>query len=40
MNWKIIKSKKEYQIALTRLEEIFDSKKGSEMGMNWNCFHF
>lgn len=27
---KVIKTEKEYQAALSRLEEIFDSKKGSE----------
>lgn len=32
MNWKVIKSEKDYQIALNRLEEIFDSKKGSKNG--------
>ncbi len=32
MNWKVIKSEKDYQIALKRLEEIFDSKKGSKNG--------
>ena len=32
MNWKVIKSEKDYQIALRRLEEIFDSKKGSKFG--------
>ncbi len=32
MNWKVIKTEKEYQIALKRLEEIFDSKKGSKNG--------
>ncbi len=28
MNWKIIKSDKEYQKDLSRLEEIFDVRKG------------
>lgn len=28
MNWTIIKNKKDYERALNRLEEIFDSKKG------------
>jgi HTH-type transcriptional regulator/antitoxin HigA len=32
MNWKVIKTEKEYQIALGRLEEIFDSKKNSKNG--------
>ena len=32
MNWKVIKTEKEYQIALKRLEEIFDSKKDSKNG--------
>jgi len=32
MNWKVIKTKKEYQIALKRLEIIFDSKKSSKNG--------
>lgn len=32
MNWKVIKTEKEYQIALKRLDEIFDSKKGSKNG--------
>jgi HTH-type transcriptional regulator/antitoxin HigA len=32
MNWKVIKSEKDYQIALKRLEEIFDSKKDSKNG--------
>lgn len=32
MNWKVLKTEKEYQIALKRLEEIFDSKKDSKNG--------
>lgn len=32
MNWKVIKTEKEYTKALNRLEEIFDSKKGSKNG--------
>jgi len=32
MNWKVIKNEKEYQIALKRLEIIFDSKKSSKNG--------
>lgn len=32
MNWKVINTEKENQIALKRLEEIFDSKKGSKNG--------
>lgn len=32
MNWKVIKTEKEYQIALKRLDEIFDTKKGSKNG--------
>ncbi len=32
MNWKVIKTEKEYQTALSRVEEIFDSKKGSKNG--------
>lgn len=32
MNWKVIKTDKDYQIALKRLEVIFDSKKGSKNG--------
>jgi HTH-type transcriptional regulator/antitoxin HigA len=30
MVMKVIKTEKEYQAALSRLEEIFDSKKGSK----------
>lgn len=30
MELKVIKTKKEYQAAINRLEEIFDSKKGSK----------
>ncbi|MBK7389609.1 MAG: helix-turn-helix domain-containing protein [Bacteroidetes bacterium] len=32
MNCKLIKTEKDYQIALKRLEVIFDSKKGSKNG--------
>lgn len=32
MNPKIIKTEKEYRLALQRLEEIFDAKKGSKLG--------
>ena len=32
MDWKVIKTEKEYQKALKRLETIFDSKKGSKNG--------
>jgi HTH-type transcriptional regulator/antitoxin HigA len=32
MNWKIIKTKKQYTQALNRLEEIFDSKKNTPEG--------
>ena len=32
MNWKVIKSEKDYQVALKRLDVIFDSKKGSKNG--------
>lgn len=32
MNWKIIKTEKEYQKALDRLEIIFDAKKGTKLG--------
>jgi len=32
MEHKVIKNEKEYQKALTRLEKIFDSKKGSKEG--------
>ncbi len=32
MDWKVIKSEKEYQKALKRLDTIFDSKKGSKHG--------
>ena len=32
MNLKVLKTEKEYQIALKRLEEIFDSKKDSKNG--------
>ncbi len=32
MNWKVIKTEKEYQAALKRLEEIFDAKRGSKNG--------
>ena len=32
MTPKIIKTEKEYRLALQRLEEIFDAKKGSKLG--------
>lgn len=32
MNWKVIKTEKDYQKALKRLEVIFDAKKGSKEG--------
>lgn len=32
MNWKIIKTEKEYQKALDRLEIIFDARKGTKLG--------
>lgn len=32
MNWKVIKTEKEYRAALSRLEEIFDAKRGSKNG--------
>lgn len=32
MNWKILKTEKDYRKALDRLEIIFDSKKGTEEG--------
>ena len=32
MNWKVIKTEKDYQIALKRLENIFDAKKGTKNG--------
>jgi len=32
MNWKVIKTEKDYQNALKRLEEIFDAKKGTKYG--------
>ena len=32
MIWKVIKTEKEYQKALKRLDTIFDSKKGSRNG--------
>lgn len=32
MDWKVIKTEKDYQKALKRLETIFDSKKGSKNG--------
>ena len=32
MNWKVIKTEKDYQNALKRLDEIFESKKGSKNG--------
>ena len=32
MEWKVIKTEKEYQKALKRLELIFDSKRGSKEG--------
>ena len=32
MNWKVIKTEKDYQIALKRLEDIFDAKKGTKNG--------
>lgn len=32
MDWKVIKTEKEYQKALARLESIFEAKKGSKHG--------
>lgn len=32
MEWKVIKTERDYQKALKRLETIFDSKKGSKNG--------
>ncbi|MBL0341869.1 MAG: helix-turn-helix domain-containing protein [Bacteroidetes bacterium] len=32
MDWKVIKTEKDYQFALKRLEVIFDAKKGSKYG--------
>ena len=32
MNWKVIKSEKEYQKGLKRLESIFDAKNGTKEG--------
>lgn len=32
MEWKVIKTEKDYQKAIKRLEVIFDSKKGSKNG--------
>ena len=32
MNWKVIKTEKDYQKALKRLETIFDAKKGTKQG--------
>ncbi len=32
MEYKVIKNDKDYQKALKRLEELFDSKKGSKLG--------
>lgn len=32
MNWKVIKTEKDYQIALNHLEIIFDAIKGSKEG--------
>ena len=32
MNWKVIKTEKDYQNALKRLEDIFDAKKGTKNG--------
>jgi HTH-type transcriptional regulator/antitoxin HigA len=32
MEWKVIKTEKEYQKALKRLDMIFDAKKGSQEG--------
>ncbi len=32
MDWKVIKTERDYQKALKRLETIFDSKKGSKNG--------
>ncbi len=32
MDWKVVKSEKEYQKALKRLEVIFDAKKGTKDG--------
>lgn len=32
MNWKVIKTEKEYKKALIRLEVIFDAKKGTKQG--------
>ena len=32
MEWKVIKTEKDYKLALKRLELIFDAKKGSKQG--------
>ena len=32
MDWKVIKTEKDYQKALSRLEAIFDAKKNSKLG--------
>jgi HTH-type transcriptional regulator/antitoxin HigA len=32
MDWKVIKTEKEYQKVLKRLDSIFDAKKGSKEG--------
>ena len=32
MDWKVIKTEKDYKLALKRLELIFDAKKGSKQG--------
>ncbi len=32
MDWKVIKTEKDYQKALSRLEVIFDAKKNSKLG--------
>jgi HTH-type transcriptional regulator / antitoxin HigA len=32
MNWKVIKTEKDYQNALKRLEDIFEAKKGTKNG--------
>ena len=32
MDWKVIKTEKDYQKALSRLEVIFESKRNSKLG--------
>jgi hypothetical protein len=40
MTIKPIKTKKDYNAALERLEKIFDAKKVHQTVMNWKCWVF